>query len=204
MSELRIAEKGLNAGLSIVKVALDSRNGDIFATLCDHLQLLYIGNAVVRVKYQYLRVLNIGKALERRLAGIAARGNKDAHLFRLAAFFKRCGEQVRQNLQRHVLKGAGRAVPKLQNGGLAVNYMKRRNGGIIEIIAVSCADDALYLRSVELIKEQREKLLGSATVIGLAESLYLRKAQLRQLLGHEQAAVRCKSVNDGMCRTDTA
>ena len=81
--------------------------------------------------------------------------------------------------------------------------MKRRNGGIIEIIAVSCADDALYLRSVELIKEQREKLLGSATVIGLAESLYLRKAQLRQLLGHEQAAVGCKSVNDRMCRSNT-
>ena len=50
--------------------SLDGADADVLARLRDHLQPLHVGDAVARVKDEYLRAAHVGKALKRRLAGI--------------------------------------------------------------------------------------------------------------------------------------
>ena len=113
LGEGPVGEYALDACLRVVKVALDGAYVDVRAGLRDHLQPLHVAHAVARVEYHYLRARHVREALERRLARVAACGDKYADAELHAALPERSGEQAREHLQRHVLKGAGGAVPEL-------------------------------------------------------------------------------------------
>ena len=100
------------------------------------MQLLYIRYAVVRIKHKDFCVFNIGKALKRRLTRIAAGGNKDTDLALFTALFERGCQKMRKHLKSHVLKRAGRSVPKLKHSGIIVKKMHRSSAFAVKIIAV--------------------------------------------------------------------
>lgn len=85
----------LNTRLSIVEIAAHGCNTDVIAGLRYHLELLDIGNAVMRIEHKDFCVFNIRKALKCRLACVAACCDKDADLAPLTAFFSeavsKCG-----------------------------------------------------------------------------------------------------------------
>ena len=111
--ERGIGENFLHAGLCVVKVAVDSAHADVFALLRVHLALLHGADAVFGIEHDHLRARDVLKALERRLAGIAGCCDQYDRRFPIRRLFKRAGQKVRQNLQRHVFKRAGWAVPQL-------------------------------------------------------------------------------------------
>ena len=59
--------------------------------------------------------LDIAESFQRGLAGIAGGGGQDADSGVFAGLADRRGHQVRQQLQRHVLEGGRRSVPKFQD-----------------------------------------------------------------------------------------
>ena len=111
--ERGIGENFLHAGLGVVEVALDGADRHVGALLGGHLALLHGADAVFGVEHDHLRARDVLKALERRLAGIAGCCDQYDRRFSIRRLFKRAGQKVRQNLQRHVFKRAGWAVPQL-------------------------------------------------------------------------------------------
>ena len=105
----------LHAALRVVKVALNRADADVCTLLGSHLQFLHGAYAVNRVKHQNLRIRHITEAFERRFAGVAGSGNQNHYFGILARLRSGNRQQIRQQLQRHILKRAGRTAPKLQN-----------------------------------------------------------------------------------------
>ena len=112
--ELGVGENLFHAGLGVVEVALNGADRHVGALLGGHLALLHGADAVPGVKHQDAGARHVLKALQGRLARIPRSGGEDDGLLPAAGFLQGRGEEVGQNLQSHVLKGAGGAVPKLQ------------------------------------------------------------------------------------------
>ena len=140
-----VAEDLLDAGLRVVKVAAHRADRDIAAGLRDHLQALDLRHAAVGIKHEDLRARHIGEALQGCLSSIARGGNENAHLPLLAALFQARREQVRQDLQRHVLECASRPVPELEKRGGVIEPVHRRNGRIVKLAAVGCGGEVREL-----------------------------------------------------------
>ena len=66
------------------KSAPHGAHADVLPFLADHLQLLDIGHAAVRIEHENLRVLHIAEALERSLASVAGRRDQNADRLVLA------------------------------------------------------------------------------------------------------------------------
>ena len=111
----RIGKQLFHAGLGVVEIPADRAYRDVFALLGGHLQLLHRAYAVLRIKHQDLGMRRILKAFERRLAGIAGGRHQYDDIPSAGGLRGRHPHQVRQDLQRHILERAGRAVPQLQD-----------------------------------------------------------------------------------------
>ena len=74
--ERLVVEGGLDRVLAVVEVAAHAEDADVVAALRDHLLALDVGDAVGGVEDDDARVLAVGEALERRLAGVARGGHE--------------------------------------------------------------------------------------------------------------------------------
>ena len=179
----------LDRGLSVVEVAADSADIDVVALLRCHLVLLHGGYAVDRVKDDDLGMIDVLKALERRLAGIAGGRDQNDRVLAAACLLQGLGEKMRQNLQRHILEGAGGAVPKLQEIQLsAVEIDRRDRSGILraELLDGIGAVDAVG----DLLLGEIGQVLCDNTfcpvLIGHREHRFkLLFGDLREALGHK-------------------
>ena len=183
----------LDRGLGVVKVAADGADINIVALLRIHLVLLHRGNAVDRIKDDDLGVIDVLEALERRLAGITGGRDQNDRVLAAACFLQRLGEEMRQDLQRHILERAGGTVPKLQKVQLgAVEIDRCERSGIFgtELLDGISAVDAVG----DLLLGEIGQILCDNTfcpvLIGHREHRFeLLFGDLREALGHKQTAV---------------
>ena len=126
-ADFRICKNTLHAGLCVVKIALDCAHRNVFALLRVHLALLHGADALIRIKHENFGVGYVAEALQRRLTRITGGGHENHSRFIAVCLFQRPGQQMRQKLQSHIFKGAGRPVPQLQKSLAALrNAVKRR------------------------------------------------------------------------------
>ena len=189
----------LDAGLRVVKVAAHGADRDVIARLRDHLQALDLRHTAVGIEHEDLRARHVGKALQGRLAGVARGGDEDAHLPLLAALFQARREQVRQDLQRHVLERARRPVPELEKRGGVVEPVHRCNGRVVKLAAIGRGGEARKLLVRKLAQKRAHDRHGALLVRHAAQRLKLLRGHLRQRLRHEQAAVRREAAGDRLC-----
>ena len=182
-----IRENLLDAALGIVEVAADSDNAGIFPLLRYHLALLNRRDTVLRIENNDLRARNIRKACQRSLSGVARGGRQNDDLLVLMVLLRRRDHQVRQNRERHVLKGNGGAMEKLHVFH-AVYVSERSDGRRIKLAVIRCGDAALQLFFRIIGKKQLHDFIGNLTV-GHSGELLQRDIQLRKLCGNEQSAV---------------
>ena len=105
----------LDTTLAIVKVALYGANCDILAFLCHHLALLHITDALFRIEDHDLCARNILEALQSSLTGIAGGCNQNDYLLVHMQLLHGSGQEIRQDLERHILESTGWAVPQFQH-----------------------------------------------------------------------------------------
>ena len=66
---------------------------------------------------------------------------------------------MREKLERHILEGQGRPVKELQNPGVFIQRLQRRDRGIVKTIpAIGGGDGRLDFRRREILQKQPENL----------------------------------------------
>ena len=96
------------------KIALYGRDEDVFSLLCSHLETLYLAGAAVWVKYAYAGAIDVRKALQGSLAGIAGGGYEYGDFIAYALLFGRGRKKIGQQLKGEILEGGGGAVEQLK------------------------------------------------------------------------------------------
>ena len=146
-----VAEDGLRARLAIVEVAAYAPDAHVVACLGSHLLELDVGHAAVGIHdadlHAFAVALAVAEALERGLARVAARGDQDEELVVEHTFSAqfRCAlrEAAGQALQGHILEGAGRAMPQLQDMCVLVKRGDGADGFVVEVRAICARHDAV-------------------------------------------------------------
>ncbi|OPZ74430.1 MAG: hypothetical protein BWY80_00585 [Firmicutes bacterium ADurb.Bin456] len=119
-----ISENILNPGLSVVKVAPDRYYGYVIAFLGYHLQFLHFAYTLFRIKNDDSCVRDILKPFQGGFSGIA-RGCHQNYRCRFLPGFSRCPcQEMGQDLQGQVLKGAGGTVPQFQDIQQVVQFVQ--------------------------------------------------------------------------------
>ena len=111
--ECPVSHQTFYAVLAIVKIALYGRYANIISLLRDHLQPLRRGNPVIGITDHNRRIRLIRKALQGRLARIAAGGYQNQRFFLFANRLGAIRHQQRQQLQRHIFERQRRPVIQL-------------------------------------------------------------------------------------------
>ena len=172
---------------------------DVFALLRHHLQPLCGGNTVHREEYADLRPFHIAEAFQRSLARIAGGGHEDEHLFVHAGLFHRAGHQPRQHLQRHVLEGVRRPMPKLQHEPAA--HLFQRRGVAAEALRRIRTVNTLLQFFFRIIGQIRAQNLLGASGIGQIRHLFdAIRPNGRKLFRHIQATFVGEPRDDGLRR----
>ena len=109
-----VGEDAFHRGLGVVEVSLDGADHHVAALLGGHLPLLHGAHPVPGVEHGDFGPGHVLEARQGRLARVPGGGHQDQGLLPRLGLFQGGGEEVGQNLQGHVLKGAGGAVPQLQ------------------------------------------------------------------------------------------
>ena len=198
-----IGEDRLDAVLAVVEIALDRADTDIFALLRLHLALLHRAHAVLGIEDHDARARDILKACECCLAGVAGGCREDDDLAVDARLPDRTGQEMRQDLECHILEGAGRTVPELQ-----------KHGAVCEL------RDLLHIRRLEIagfigiLRAFAQLLIGEIGEIELKEAcgalgigkplqrIKIRGRELRDGCRHEQTAVCRDALCDRLCAAD--
>ena len=118
LGQFLIGKDTLDGALGVVKVAADTADGDVFALLCGHLQVLDAADLALGIKDGNARARGVGKAGECGLAGVARRGGDDHDALGAAVLGGGAGHEAGEHLQGDVLKGARGAAKELHHIGL--------------------------------------------------------------------------------------
>ena len=146
--------------------------------------------------------LHTGKALQRRLAGIAGGGHQNGYGLVRAALFGGGGQQAGQHLQGKVLKGAGGAVPQLQAPGAGPEPAHRSDVRVVELTAVSLLNEGVQLLLGVIGQKTRQNGLRYLAVVHPGHGLDLFRQKGGQLCRRIQASVFRKPSQDGLCGSD--
>ena len=145
------------------------------------------------------------EAVERCLAGITRGSDQNAGGTGLAGLAQGRGEQVRQHLQRHILERAGRTVPQLEQVlALAQLYHRCSICAAELLIGVGLGRKVRQLLRREVGQELAENERRAALVIALRKRFPIRVGKRGKRGRAVQAAVRCDTVGDGVCRGNLA
>ncbi len=189
-----VAEHALHAALGVVKVAVDGVHRHIVPGLGDHLQPLDLTGTVVGVEHLDLHPIEAGISGQRRLAGVARGGHQNPGPLGAAQVLFGLDQQLRHDLQRIVLEGAGRAMPEFQRKepvghrfDLAGLAGKRRAVGLL------CR---LLQKGGVILCQKAAQHRGRQLRIGkMPPGIQLRPS--REGLRHKQPAVRRQAPNNG-------
>ena len=110
-------ENLLHTALTVIEVALYSANRNIAAFLGYHLAFLHSTNAFFRIEDHDLCTRNIFKAFQCSLSSIARSCNQNHNFLIQVQFLYSSCQEIRENLQGHILKCTGRAMPQFQHIG---------------------------------------------------------------------------------------
>jgi len=161
-----------------------------------HLQALRLGDAAIRIEHAAACARHIQESFQRSLARVAAGGHEDEHLALLAMLFAAHGQQIRQQLQRHILEGQRRAVPKLQRMRPGTNLCHRRNSLAVKARAVCAGNGLLQLLAGEVRQETLQHKSGARLIAHRRQRSNLLKGKLRELSRNIQSAVGRKAAKD--------
>ena len=198
-AEPLVGEEPLYAGLGVVEVAHHGGYPHVAPLLGYHLQLLDLGNPVLRVEHQNFSPGHILKALQGPFARVAGGGHQNAGRLVLLCLHQGGGQQVGQHLQGHVLKGAGGAVPQLQTVGIAVQRVYRSHRRRVKFVrSVGGVRVVGKLLDGELLQKHLHNV-HRPLLIGHGFDVLQRLAgQLGDIIGRQQAAVLGQSLGDGL------
>ena len=189
-----VGEDALDLGLGVVEVAADGADGHVGAALGGHLEVLDVGDLAVGVEDGDAGAGHVGEALERGLAGVAARGghDHDAAAVALAGH----AHELRQHLQGHVLEGARGAVPELEHPLVAAAHGGRHGGGV-EVLAIGGAHAPGDLVGREVVEQVPQHEAG-AVLVGAGQQLVERRCPRGDVVSHEQAAIGGDALENGL------
>ena len=198
-TELLVGEEDLHAGLGIVEVAVDRADTHVIALLGLHLELLDLGDAAGGIEDQDLGALHVLEALQSGLAGVAGGGHQDADGLVLVGLHQGGGEQVGQDLQGHILKGGGGAVPQLQAVGLVVQLVHGGHTAVVKLlVGVAGLGEGGQFLLGEILQEELHQGHGTLAV-GLASPVLQHfRGELGEDLRGEQAAVTGQALGNGL------
>ena len=160
-----IGENVFDPGLGVIEIPADGADRHIAAGLGGHLQFLHGTHAVLRIKNDDPRPVDIGKTVERGLAGIAGRGHEYDHGAAGRSLSRGGGQQIRQQLQRHILERAGGTVPEFQQIHAGRDLPQRCGIVVFESAAVSAVHAAGNFLRREIGQEERKHRPGAAAVV---------------------------------------
>ena len=162
---IRIGENIFDAGLGIVEITVDRTDRHVAAGLRGHLQFLHRTDPVLRIKYDDAGFIDVRETVQRGLAGIARSGDQDDHGAAGRGFRGGGGQQIRQQLQRHVLESTGRPVPEFQQVHAGRDFDQRRRIVVFERARISALHAAFDLRRREIGQKKRKDGFGAFLVI---------------------------------------
>ena len=146
LSQCVVSKDSLNAVLSIVKVAVNCANVNVASFLSCHLHLLHCADAVNGEEYCNVDTVDIAVALKSCLSCVTACGNEDVSLLFLACHLESGGKETGHDLESHILKCAGRAVPELEGVYLVadVNYGSGTAGEAAVAVSLGAVSEELF------------------------------------------------------------
>ena len=168
----------------------------VAAAGCDHLQALRLGNAAIGIEDAAARARHVEEPFQRCLTGIAAGGDKDKDLARFAMLFAAHGEQIRQQLERHVLERQRRAMPKLQTPRADPHLFHRRNALRIKARAVRAGNRTFKLLRRKIRQEAGKHKRRPLLVIHGNERRNFLRRKCRELRRHVKPTVRRKAAQN--------
>ena len=106
-----------------------------------------------------------------------------------------------QHLQRHVLEGAGGAVPQLQAVGALVQGVDRGHGGGVELLrAIGGGSKVGELLDGELLQKLLHHIDGPSLIRHVLQLVQGVARQLGDIIGGQQTAVSGQALGDGLGR----
>ena len=203
--KLRRGEKLLHACLGVVKISFDRDNMRVVSSGSDHLQLLYVAHAFLRVEHSTAGPGHVAEALKRRFAGVAAGGNQNADFPLFTVLHGGKAGQVRKQLERHIFEGQRRAMEKFQYPGGIVDLFHRSNFRCIKPFRIIGRMDCfLNLRNIEVLQVPLQDGNRTRGIIHLAEGRNPVHRNRREHGGDIQASVRRQAVQDCLAGRYTA
>ncbi len=138
-----IRENALHTGLRVVKIAVHGNDVGVRAAGRDHLHLLSLAHAFARIEHAAARARHVEKTFQRSLARVAAGRHKDEDFALLAVLLRAERHQVRQKLERHVLKRERRPVPEFQRMRPCADRADRGDLRVVKARAI-CPGDGVF------------------------------------------------------------
>ena len=185
-----IGEDGLHPVLRVIEIAADGADAHVVSFLGRHLQLLHGADTVHRVKNQNFRMRGIPEAFQSRLTRIAGGGDQNDDFLPLSRLADRNPHEMRQNLQGHILEGAGGAVPQFQHVHTVLQFVKRSHGGRPEFSAGISRRAALLQFLLSEIRQEFRKDKRSALHVGLFyQARQIALGEGRELPGNKQPSL---------------
>ena len=163
------------------------------------MQLLHVRNAAVGIEHKNFRAVHVAEALKRGLARIAGRRNEDADSLLLAGLLERSRQQIRQHLQRHILKRARRTMPEFLNIGVFRQLYDGRSGGCVEFRgAVGIFRKAQQFFLGKFIEIPLHDLCGPFGIGKRGERFDFLRGDLRDLFRQIKSAIAAEAIDNGL------
>ena len=176
--------------MGIVKIALDSRNGDVIAGLSDHLQTLNFACAVMRVEHGNAQPGRIRETGQSSLARIAARRSEDHDFF--ARALGGATHELRKHLQRNIFECACRAAEKLEHECVADLHHGSDVVGFKGALVCSLNARINFLSGIVI--EQRTQNIRGIFTVGIRHNAFEVDFRFAQRIGNIKAAIGGEAV----------
>ena len=198
---LPIGEDALDRGLGVVEVPLNGADHHVAAFLGGHLPLLHGADTILGVEHGDPGPRHVLEALQGGFPRVPRGGHQNQGLFPGLGLLQRHGEEVRQDLQGHVLKGAGRPVPQLQQ--VFVLPFRRQGGELHRLAAAEFLRPVgvFHARGDLLFRKVRQKQpedLPGQLLVGQAGELRETVLQPGKLPGDEQPSLLRDPLGDDL------
>ena len=143
----------------------------------------------------------VAEAFEGGLAGVSRRCHQDkevvVELALLAQLGCRCAEEARQALQRHVLEGAGGAVPQLEDVGVGIKGGDGADALVVEVVAIGLGHQLVDHLGGKIDAEGLVDTRGALRIGQLSQLADLVERKLGDMLRNVQSAAICQAVDNG-------
>ena len=163
----------------------------------DHLHLLSLAHAFARIEHAAARARHVEKTFQRGLARVAAGRYKDEDFALLAVLLRAERQQVRQKLERHVLKRERRPVPEFQRMRPCADRADRGDLRVVKARAICPGDGVFQLVRREIGQKLLQNRQRTRLIVKRGKRGDFIQRKMRKGLRHIQSAVRRKPAQNG-------